>query len=193
MKKARRSFLLALFAFTFLTVLATTASEGQTPEQSANANASSAIVTGANRVLQLAIPVEVSADGVRVVGEGKIIRAPRPQPGSGPRLQITVEGNGPDSPFTRQYALSDPRISELEGRGEEIAKRARTFVYVELNDWASRIRVTPQVQGEFEPLASALAFDKAAQSTIQLSDVARKVCTGEYAGLPMCIGNKGAQ
>jgi hypothetical protein len=175
------------------TVISFGVSEAQTPEQTANANASAAIVTGDDEILQLAIPVEVSAGGVRVVGEGQIIRAPRPQPGSGPRLQITIEGKSPDSEFKRQYVLSDPRMSELEGRGEEIAKHARTFVYVELNDWASRVHVTPQLQKEFEPLASALAFGKAAQSTIQLSDVARKVCAGEYADLPMCVGNKGAQ
>ncbi len=190
MKNASGSLLVALCASACLTALSSRVSLAQSPEQSANATASAGALTGESAVLQLAIPIDVSVNGVRVVGDAQIIRAPRPQPGAGPQLQITLEGKAPDSPFKRQYALADPRLSEVEGEGQQIAKHARMFVYVELNDWASRIHITPLLHGEFEPLASGMAFDKSAQSTIPLFDVAKKVCTGDYTSSPMCLQNR---
>ena len=158
----------------------------QTPEPKANAGATASALAGESRVLQLAIPVEVSASGVRILGEGRVIRAPRPQPGSGPQLVVTLEGVSADGQFQRQYELPDPRLQEIEGQGQRVAPRARTFVYVELSDRASRVDVKPKAEGPPDP-SRTMEFSESANSTIELAKVASKTCTGgEYASSPMC-------
>jgi len=157
----------------------------QTPEQKANATASSRAVTGEDSVLQIAIPVEISASGVRVMGEGQLIRAPRPQPGAGPQLVVTLQGESGEGKFQRQYELPDPRLSEIEGQGQRVLPRAQTFVYVELADRASQIDIKPK--SETVPATNTnMEFVDKARSTIQLAQIAGKLCRDAHQASPLC-------
>ena len=157
----------------------------QTPEQRANATATADALNAEASVLQLAIPVEVSAAGVRALAEGEVIRAPRPGPGSGPQLLVTLEGVTSEGKIRSQYEFPDPRIFEVEGEGQKIAPSARTYVYVPLSDTVSQIDVKPKLEGGGEPIKGT-AFTDLAVSTIQLSKVATVACSGEHSSTAMC-------
>jgi len=158
----------------------------QTPEQKANATASAGAITGQDNVLQLAIPVEVSATGVRVMGDGQVIRAPSPQPGAGPQLVVTLEGQTADGRFQRQYELPDPRLSEVEGQGQRVRAKAQMFVYVELADRASRIDVKPKSGGVVLLNRGSTGFGANAKSSIDLTPIATKVCRDAHQSSPLC-------
>lgn len=157
----------------------------QTPEQQANATASSAALTGDGTVLQLAIPVEISSSGVRVVGEGEVIRAPRPQPGAGPQLVVTLEGDSGAERFLRKYEVPDPRLSEIEGQGQRIFPAAQTFVYVELADPATRLDIRPSSDGPAETNVM-MEFGVEANSSIVLAPIASKVCESAHQSTALC-------
>jgi hypothetical protein len=156
-----------------------------TLEEQLNTPVSASSLTGSDSVLQLAIPIEVSSNGVKVLGPGEVVRAPRPQPGSGPQLRVSLVGTLSDGKFQREYEMPDPRLKEIEGQGEKVATSARTFVYVDLNWSASTISVKPSVAQQ-PPMFESMNFNGAAKSDIQLLDVAGQACAGAYATTLMC-------
>jgi hypothetical protein len=188
-----RSLRVPVPALTLLLVALVSIASPQTPEQKANSAASATALTGDGLVLQLAVPVEVSSSGVKVVGEGQIIRAPRPQPGSGPQLLVRLEGGTGPSRFQREYEVPDPRLAEPEGGRQHVMKTARTYLYVELSDRATSVAVIPKVEGQSENMIKMTEFSTREPSRIHLGGFAKTVCQGAYAESPLCQQQPRAQ
>lgn len=174
--------LIALLAALLLPFCATTTStppEEQTPAERANATASSiavAVPSGKPPIAipQLAIEVEVTADGIRPVG-ARIVFAPPKTNSAFADLRVQpagVDGGG--------YTIADPRLADSadpEGRRPIMLESVRTFVYVPLLAALTAISVQPH--DDTDPTVSRGGrFDVRA--------LAQEACTRIPFDLPVC-------
>lgn len=152
---------------------ATSQQDRKQAEQAEKANADSNANLTQNRVFQLAIEVEVSADGIKPLG-ASIVRAPAKSGSAMADLRIAAKAG---DQTRAEYTAPDPRLSEVERQGQRALPSARTFLFVPLSAELTVVQITP-VEGREDRVSKGGTFDP--------RPLARQACQ-ERRALKECI------
>ncbi len=96
--------------------------------------------------LQLAVEVEITADGMRALN-ATIVRAP-PKSNSA-MADLHVRARAGDRVVT-EYVIPDPRLMEVDREGRNTAPQATTFIFVPLDAGLTAIDLIPVKGREVE-------------------------------------------
>jgi hypothetical protein len=107
--------------------------------QAERANAASEWRPAPAEEVQLAVEVEIRADGITPVG-ASVVQAPAKTHSAIQDLRVTASGGG--QPLA-QYAMADPRIAEVDGEGRRVLDSVRTFIFAPLSPALATITVEP--------------------------------------------------
>jgi hypothetical protein len=113
--------------------------ESEATRKAAESNAESHWKPAADDDLQLAVEVEIRADGLTPMG-ATVVRAPRKT--NSAIADLSVRATGASGP-TGEYAMADPRLAEVDRSGEQILQSARSFVFAPLTPDLTTIEVRP--------------------------------------------------
>jgi len=135
---------MALLLMISVTACATNGSEDEEVRKTAEANAKSEWKPSTEGELQLAVEVEVRADGVTPLG-ASVVRASGKTNSAIQDLRVVANGA---SRQLGQYVMPDPRFAKVDREGEQILPSARTFVFAPLSADLTTITVQPVPGGK---------------------------------------------
>ena len=173
-----------LTAIMAMLLLASCATNGPSEEErvaaQANAKASRNAVASApnattTSIAQLAVEVEITAEGIKPIG-ATIVQAP-PKTNSA-IADLRVQAVGAER---WEYTMADPRLAEVDDpkeQGGRVLPSARWYVYAPLSVAVTAVSVQPVAQQTERAVSRG--------GTIDVRELAAEACTRTKSELPAC-------